>query len=290
LVKRAPPGVLLTPNITSERRLKVIMELLEKQKTLDGKKVAILSSATNKARAAAVVGPALEKLGVQRGTDAALGIGGADTTVAQSQLDSAVERWKGDGTNALILVGEDVSAKQFVEKIKQAIPGMQLVADNTSINSAGQEETKAGAKPNPYEGAITAEGQTGLEHTKTEHFTFCRDIWEKATGRKVPLPDVEVKLPNGKKNDIYAEVEDACNFVNFFATIAEKVGPYLNNENWVRTVNSFGPIDSTNTLYASIHEGKYDADDTYGLVAFDSSIGQAGGDWRHLTEVQNVTG
>ena len=28
-----------------------------------------------------------------------------------------------------------------------------------------------------------------------------------------------------------------------------------------------------NTDYASLHAGKYDADDTYGLVAFDPTIG-----------------
>ena len=98
-----------------------------------------------------------------------------------------------------------------------------------------------------------------------------------------------VKLANGKKNDIYSEVEDACLFTTFFATIANKVGPYLNAENWVQTIDNFGPIDDTSTLYASLHAGKYDADDTYGLVAFDPTVGDAG-DWRHVTPVQDVTG
>jgi hypothetical protein len=75
--------------------------------------------------------------------------------------------------------------------------------------------------------------------------------------------------------------------VNFFATIAKKVGRYLNNDNWVQTVNTFGPVDDTSTVYASLHKGKYDADDTYGLVAYDHTIGDAG-DWRRLTPVQNV--
>jgi hypothetical protein len=167
---------------------------------------------------------------------------------------------------------------------------MVLVADNTSINDAGQAATKAGITPNPYDGAITAEGQTGLEHTKTEHFKFCSGIWERATGIKVPLPTEELRMPNGKKNDLYATTEDACLFTNYFATIARKVGKHLNNANWVRTINTFGPIDQTSTLYASLHEGKYDSDDTYGLVAFDPKVGNAGGDWRHLTDVKNVSG
>ena len=44
-----------------------------------------------------------------------------------------------------------------------------------------------------------------------------------------------------------------------------------------------------NTDFASLHAGKYDADDTYGLVAFDPSI-KPNGDWKHLTPAENVSG
>ncbi len=289
LVDKATHGLMVTPDIVPERRLNVIMSLLKSQETLRGKKVGTISSAANRSRVTNVVVPGLRDLDVARGADATLTITTGDTTEAQAQLDSFIERWKDDGTNALILVGEDVANKQFVEKIKEAIPDMLLVADTTSILSSAREEQKAHVSPNPYDGAISAEGQTGTEHTKTPHFAFCRDIWEKATGRKVPSPNVVVKLPNGKQDDIYSEVEDACLFTNMFATIATRVGPGLNNENWTRTVNTFGPIDVTSTIYASLHDGKYDADDTYGLVAYDPTIPETG-DWHAVTPVQDVSG
>src|SRR6185437_1547321 len=113
----------------------------------------------------------------------------------------------------------------------------------TSVLDGARDEQKAHVSPNPYDGIITAEGQTGTEHTKTPHFAFCRDIWEKATGRKVPSPNAVVKLPSGKQDDIYSEVEDACLFTNMSATIDTRVCTYLNNDNWVRTVNNFRPID-----------------------------------------------
>jgi phosphotransferase system HPr-like phosphotransfer protein len=289
VIDRGPPGFMLTPDITPERRLNVIMALVKEKHTLDGKKVAIVDTAANRPRVDAVVVPALRDLGVLRGTDATLTIAGADTTAALSQLDSFIEHWKSDGTNALILAGEQVASKQFVEKIKAALPEIALVSDTTSVLDGARDEQKASVSPNPYDGIITAEGQTGVEHTKTPHFAFCRDIWEKATGKKVPSPNEVVKLPNGKQNDIYSEVEDACLYTNFFATIAKRVGPYLNTTNWVKTVNGFGPIDDMSTIYASIHEGKYDADDTYGLVAYDPTVGAAG-DWKHVTPVENVSG
>jgi hypothetical protein len=280
---------MLTTDITSERRLRVIMSLLEKEKTLAGQKVAVVDIAADRPRVRSVVVPALRTMGVQRGTDATLTVSGADTTAALTQLDSFIEHWKTDGTTALILVGEEVSSKQFVEKIKAAVPAMKLISDTTSVLDGARDEQKAQVTPNPYDGIVTAEGQTGLEHTQTAHFPFCRDPWEKATGRKVPSPNAIVRLPNGKQDNIYDEVETACAFTNFFATIAKRVGPYLNDTNWVNTVNSFGPIDDTSTVYASIHKGKYDADDTYGLVAYDPTVG-ADGDWKHVTPEENVSG
>ena len=289
IIDRGPPGFMLTTDITPERRLRVIMALLKKEGTLVGKKVAVVDIAADHARVKSVVTPALRDLGVRRGADATLTIAGSDTTAAVTQLDSFVEHWKSDGTNALILVGEEVSSKQFVERIKGAIPRMELISDTTSVLDGARDEQKAHVSPNPYDGILTAEGQTGIEHTKTPHFAYCRDIWEKATRVKVPSPNVVVKLPNGKQNDIYSEVEDACASTTFFATIAKRVGPFLNDTNWVRTVNDFGSIDDTSTIYASLHRGKYDADDTYGLVSYDPTVGDAG-DWKHVTPVQNVSG
>ena len=289
LIERGPPGFMLTTDITSERRLRVIMALLAEKKILAGKKVAVVDVAADRPRVRSVVAPALRDLGVRRGTDATLTVTGSDTTAALAQLDSFIEHWKSDGTNALILVGEAVSSKQFVERIKAAVPGMQLIADTTAVLDGARDEQKAHVSPNPYDGIMTAEGQTGVEHTRTPHFAFCRDIWEKATGRKVPSPNVVVRLPNGKQNDIYAEVEDACALTTFFATIAARVGPYLNDTNWVNTVDTYGAIDDTSTIYASIHKGKYDADDTYGLVAYAPAVGAAG-DWKHVTPVENVSG
>jgi hypothetical protein len=287
LIAKAPGGMMLTPDIANERRLRVLFKLLKGQGTLNGKTVAVVSDAANKPEVTSAVVPALKDLGVKRGTDAVLNITGSDTTAAQTQLDSFIERWKTDGTNALIMVGDDVVANQFVEKIKKQIPNMQLVADNTSILDNGQQEQKNKVSPNPYAGAITAEGQTGEQHKTTPHYAYCSKIWETATGRTVPDPDHPVYLKNGKKNNIYDEVETACLFTRFFQVIAQRVGQYLNVPNWISTVNNYGSIDDTSTIYATIHAGKYDADNTYGLVAYDPKIG-AEGDWDSVTPVQNV--
>jgi hypothetical protein len=289
LVNRSPEGLLVTPDITPDRRLHVILSLLKSQHTLDGKKVAVLAESTAKPRVRDVIVPALAAMGVERGTDASLNIDGDDTAAAQSQLSSFIEHWKPERVQALILTGEAVSSKQFVEKIKQALPDVLLVADTASVLSSAQDEQKARVRPNPYDGVVTAEGQTGVQHTQSPHGKYCHGIYKEMTGKTVPSPLTVIKTADGKEDDVYGEIEDGCLYPMMFKTIADRVGQHLNADNWATAVNSFGPIADMSTIFASIHRGKYDADDTYGLVSYNPTIGDAG-DWNQLSSVQNVAG
>jgi ABC-type branched-subunit amino acid transport system substrate-binding protein len=283
----APPGLLLTPDITAERRIAVIMDLLESEGLLDGRTVAVLSERTTADRVQDTVAPALAGMGVERGSDGVLTITGSDTSAAQAQLESFIEKWKSEGIDALVLVGETVQAKQFVEKIKQQLPDVLLVADGTSALSQAQDYVEAGIEPNPYDGFVTAEGETGEEHARGPEAKECHEIYERQTGKRVPGPNEVVPGPGGKRLDVYGAVGDACVEVLMFATIAQAVGAELNNEGWTRTVNGLGDVRIMSTKYASLHEGKYDADDTYRLVAFDPTIPESG-DWRGVTPVRDV--
>ncbi len=287
LVARGPAGYMVASDIAPERRLNVILSLLKTKNVLAGKTVGTVTDAANRVRVIKIVDPTLQQLGVKRGSDAVLSITSNDLTTANAQLAAFIEKWKSDHTNALFLIGDDVSSQNFIDRIKQAIPSMQLISDTSDVGNGGQTEQQQHQVPNNYAGIISAEGLTGLEHSKTPHYTYCAKIWTAATHQPAPLPNVIVKLPNGDQDDQYGAMESSCNFVTMFADIARRVGPYLNADNWARTVNNFGPIDDTQTNFASVHAGKYDADDTYGLVQFDPTIPPEG-DWVHITPVQNV--
>ena len=151
LADQVPGGLIVTPDITPERRLRVILSLLEKHNTLKGKTVAILGENTAKPRIDSVVKPALKKMGVKTGSDALLTISGSDTTAAQQQVQSFIEKWKTEGVNALVLIGDAASSKQFVVQVRDALPKVLLVADTTAVLSSAQDEQKAGVKPNPYD-------------------------------------------------------------------------------------------------------------------------------------------
>jgi hypothetical protein len=285
---QAPPGLMLSPGVTAERRISILMSLLKEEGTLDGKKVVALAEDTTESRIADAIEPALADMDVERGTDAVLAITGTDTAAAQAQLDSFIERWKSEGVDAVILTGLAISNKQFIEKIKAAMPDVQLLADNTSWLGSARDLVEAGTEPNPYDGILTAEGETGEEHAKGPEAKECDKIWKDATGKDVPppgeFPDVS---EDGQRIDTRYTVHDPCTYVLMFATIAEKAGANLNNDNWVKAVNDFGKIRIMSTKYASLREGKYDVDDTFRIAAFDPTIGDTG-DFRPVTPVRDV--
>ena len=86
IVDSAPHGMILTFDTLQERTVAITLQLLTRQHTLDGKKVAVLGEATTEKSVKTVLVPGLKKMGVNLGSTAILTISGADTTAAAAQL------------------------------------------------------------------------------------------------------------------------------------------------------------------------------------------------------------
>ena len=203
ILDESPPGLILLPGSTPERVDSVLISLLKKQGTLKGKKIAVLGETTSQQVVKNSVEPELKKLGIPTGTTAILSISGADTTAAQSQLDSFIERWKTEGVSALYISGTQVASQQFVEKVRGEMPDVTLVSDISDVLSYGQQEEHVGKNPNPYEGIIIAGGPTAHEYTVSDNWKYCSDIFEKQTGKKPPTAEDIVPGPGGKTLDTY---------------------------------------------------------------------------------------
>jgi hypothetical protein len=265
------PGLLLTVSATPERGAQVLLSLLKQEHTLAGKTVAVLGEAGTKASVDSTIVPGLKGLGVKAGTTAILTISGTDTTLAQSQLDSFIERWKTEGVNTILLVGDDTVATQFVTKLKKEIPGVLLMTTNTA---SAQHNAASQPNPNPYDGMLTAQGLPTQGQFELPSFQACAKTYQAAIGTAVIAPADLKAGPDGNKVEVYDAVEVACEDLAFFKYVAEKVGPNLNDQNWVQTINNLGNIDNVipGAHYASIHTGKYDASDDSGLAAYDQTI------------------
>ncbi len=292
IMNQSPPGMIVLPGFNPERVDGVVLSLLQKQHTLDGKTVAVLGEQDSQNIVQGGVIPGLKKLGIPMGSTAILNITGTDTSAAQEQLDSFIERWKTEHVDALFVSGTQVLANQFIEKIRAALPNAILMTDTDATVTAtyGKQESKAGKKPNPYEGMLTAAGPTAREYDQGDNWKYCANIYQQQTGMVAPNAEAVVPGPNGKLLDTNGAINDACQLVTMFHDIATRVGPNLNVANWLNTVNTYGSIvNRGGGPYASLHSGKYDVDDSFRLEEFDSSIPPYG-DWNPVTPLQDITG
>jgi ABC-type branched-subunit amino acid transport system substrate-binding protein len=290
IIKKAPPGLMILAGATQERTDSVIVKLLKAQSTLAGKKVAVLAGSANKKAVETALVPGLESLGIPMGTTALLNIGTTgDTASAQSQLDGFIERWKSEGVNAVFATGDEAVSKQFIEKLRQQMPTVTLLSDTYTVLMAAQEEKKANKVPNPYEGIINAFGPTPQEYEQSVNWKYCADVFKAQTGQPATGPTQVVKSGSNIL-DVYRSINDPCTLLTLLKTIGDKAGKYLNTTNWVNAVDNLGPFVARGQgQYASLHKGKYDMDDTFRLVAFDSSIGEIG-DYRSLSPLENFPG
>ncbi len=289
-INQAPPGLMLTPDISAERLTNVLMNLVKQRGTLKGKKVATLADQDTAASVNKVIKPDLDALGVQQGSPAVVSIPqSGDTSQAQAQMDSFIEKWKGQGVDALVLAGLNVVSKQFVEKIKAGMPNVILLTDGeSSAQQAAQDETTAGKSPNPYDGMLTANGLSDSATFNEPNIQKCMKTYETGSGQTVVGPDQLKPGPDGKRVETWASVRDFCDELAMFQEIATKAGVNLNNTTWSQAASNYGHIYLPEYQYASIHTGKFDADDSFQLVAFDSTIAPHG-DWKALTPLADAS-
>jgi hypothetical protein len=290
IMKGADPGLLLTTDALAERSIRTMLDLASNKGLLAGKKFGILAQTGTKSRIDSAIKPEMTSLGIPFGTAGVLSIGqDANTTTAQGQLGPLIERWKGENDNAIFISGLAAVSKVFVQKIRAEMPDVLLMTDaDSSAKGAGQDAVHANLNPNPYAGILSLVGLNDQQQFETPKVQACVKVWQDASGTKVVAPADIKPDKDGKRQEIWITVRDACSDLHFFKTIADKVGKNLNNVNWQRTVDNFGPIDLVGTAAASLGTGKYDADNNFSLVSFDPTTG-TGGDWKALTPLHDVT-
>jgi ABC-type branched-subunit amino acid transport system substrate-binding protein len=289
-INQSPPGMIICACVTPERTDSVLISLMQKNHVLAGKKIAILGETKSASVVTGAIEPGLKGIKADLGSTAILNITGADTSAAQAQLDSFIEKWKSEGVNALYISGTEVNSEQFVAKVRQQMPGLTIVTDESNDLMYGQEIKAAGVKVNPYDGVIIANGPTTQEYNAGPHWARCAAIYKQETGKPAPDGETVIPGPNGKTLDLYGNINDACQLVLMFQEIGNRVGKYLNNTNWVHAIDTYGEItDWGSGPYAALFTGHYDDEDSFRLESYDSTIG-AKGDWKALTPLQDIRG
>jgi ABC-type Fe3+-hydroxamate transport system substrate-binding protein len=287
-IDQVPPGMIVSPNILKDRRAEALFVVLKSTHSLDGKKLAVLGDQTTADAAETLARTGTQSIGIQMGSTAKLTIEGTDTSAALAQLDSFIERWKSENVTALMMSGLLVSAQQFVERIKAAMPDLLLITDDTSTDEQAQHEVEAHVTPNPYEGMLTMSGLKDMQTFQRPGIQACNQAVQTATGQPVTPPDQVKKDADGITRKTYQGVNDACTSFFLLKLIAEKAGANLTNDTWMAAVNSLGSFSLPGNDFASLKQGKYDAEDGFNMSAFDSSIPPLG-QFKPKTDLVDIT-
>ena len=213
------------------RRRPSLVNLLAETGKLKGKTVAVLGDKNNESRVNDIIVPALKKAKAKTGSTAILTITGTDTTAAQAQLDSFIEKWKSEGVNMVFLVRER-RLGQAVRRDDQA----------GAAEGAARHRHRHHARPGQGRAERRGRSRTRTRDPDQRHrasrsrerwanksplLQQCVDIYQKATGTTVPGPDERKVDSDGKQVNTDQAVTDFCGELFMFKTIAEKVGPNL---------------------------------------------------------------
>ena len=286
----SPPGLLVTPDYVLEEDAANLITLLGEEGTLEGRTVAVLGDTQGQARIDDVIVPGLEEIDAELGTVGVLTLGSADTTAAQAQMDSFMERWEDEGVGAFFIDGLTASALQWVEQIHEQFPDALIIADAAATIEQARSAQVSGADPNPYAGMLSVIGQTDTEVWDTnETLAECVSVYEEATGETVDGPEEQVADADGRINQTWIAIRDFCTEFLMFQQIAEAAGAELTVETWQEAVSDFGELTLPSTEYASICEGKYAAGDAARIAEYDPTVGDTG-NWVPVTEVEDLGG
>ncbi|HTL86663.1 MAG TPA: hypothetical protein VL856_15875 [Acidimicrobiia bacterium] len=287
IMDKVPGGLMLTTDTLAERTDTTLVDDSLKAGLITGKKFGILADTSTKTRIDDAIKPALKKNNLAVGTAGVITVDpSGDTTQSLAQLDSFIERWKGENVNALFVTGLTAISKVYVQRIRKTFPDMTILTDgDASAKGAAQDLKNAGVTPNPYDGVLSEVPLTDAQQWETPSLKECVKIYEDASGAKVVSPMAATKDAEGKTDQVWITVRDACSDLKFFKLIGDRIGKYLNNENWVQAVDNFGPLDIVAQPKSSLGKGKYDASDSAALSKYDSSAGTQG-DWSTV----NATG
>ena len=183
---------------------------------------------------------------MKRGDDAILDVGTTgDTTAAQAQLDSFIEKWKTEGVERVVPVGRPRLDEAVRPEDQEGSSPTCCCWPTTHdvLDQAQQEQQSEHRSRTRTTGIITAGGLSPQEYDASANWKYCADIYQDATGKVPENADADIKTSDGKIDDTYGTINDACQTLTMFHDIGERVGQYLNNTNWVYTVDHFGPID-----------------------------------------------
>lgn len=242
-----------------ERRIAALAKLLDANKALTGHKFALYAAQAANKPLLDLAERAFTELGHEPTDSVLLDVPDNDTQGASAQNKVFAQRLQDKGVDTIVDVG-------------LAIPGADFDAAgyHPRIYTLDAGNIAAAAFTNPFAkfpivAGLGASADPDELYNGAE-FTRCRDVYEKATGKKIQTQQQEDIAGTSTG---FVAMSIACTDMQIFVAAAKAAGPNLTNESFAKGLASLGKIALANTPAASFGPDKSDAQDSFVLAQFD---------------------
>lgn len=259
------------------RQTAVLMDLLKKKGRLKDASVAVVTNIDAedvRGEVIAALGDAHVKPVEDLFSDAAVG----DVIAEDQTWSTLAERIRASNANTVLLVGNPSAGIRNISS--QGLDVDIWVLDQEALQNLGSTLDLKVA-----DGALTAAPLAGQDLWDDDTVKVCRDAYSKAH------PDVTIIEPNAlaeTDEDVPQGLIVGCRFLKLFEAVATKVGHNLNSTTFAAAVAKIGNFSIPGQPFASLGADKFDSNDSFRLVSFDSTISQDGG-FKSLTDIMDVT-
>ncbi|MGI9604101.1 MAG: hypothetical protein ACR2QE_19625 [Acidimicrobiales bacterium] len=203
---------------------------------------------------------ALEAAGIEVVADTVGLETGQDLLALEAEMQIFTEVWQSSGAEAVMASTALGSQAILIGYNNSGIDLPILLPEDTGVNPSLMQ-TELGLDLTPFELATALVGgadQATKYETGQDGVRECVDAFETASGEEVALDE--------SRNNLGPTVI-ACQAFDIFTQIAEAAGPELTTESYAAAAEAFGPIEVTDLAEASLAPGKFDLDDSVGVIA-----------------------
>ena len=266
----------VTTAIGVDRRATVFVAALEAEGLLDQfENVAVHSDTDSRGTVDEFLVPALEDAGVNIAERTVLDVPPGDVQAGITAWRTFLELYRSKNVDAVFLEGDVVFG--FEQLVQSGLDVAVFSTNQGTLSSAiGQSSDR-----NALDGISL---ESPFEHeNRNDRMDECWDVFTRRSGIEIIGPS---ELPDDEIN-WYTPVAVMCRNLDLFVQLAAAAGPELTNETLQSAIDGFGPIELPNQAFASLGDGKYDAQDGVVLTQFDPSAGIEG-DFVPISDIINT--
>jgi branched-chain amino acid transport system substrate-binding protein len=259
--------------MAQERRSIGFAEALVDQGYLDADddRVALLNSTAANEALMDEVEAALDGLGIEVVFNATIAAPAGDTTAAEAETRTILERARTDGATAVLYSGVNPSIYPAFSDYAD----LEWYFDNATTTQSTLQDFAGAADLGIVSNGLIDDLQVG-EPLLEE----CIAIVEERT-------DLEIVDPGevGDQDPFWWQaVITACQHLRLFEMVATAAGPDLTNESFLAAAEGLGEFSLPGLEVASLGAGKYDAGDTTVMVEWDPAAEDGRGGWSPIGE------